>query len=517
MEKLNFRKQVPKNLAMNVLSFLINVFVGLWIIPYLVKHIGVAAYGLVPLAMFFSEYVSVIIQSLNAAINRFLLIALQKKDFYQANRIFNTSLVIMLVFAFLQAILMAFIVFDLSTFIDFPEALAYDAALLFLFTFLGFLLSLFRAVFATPLFAHNRLDLLRINDISQTLIRVGMIILLFSADEPLLRYVGIANFIASLLVFFQTFYFSRKLAPQIKIDLFLFDKGRVKELSNMGGWILVQQIGGLLFLKIDLYIVNKFIGANQAGEFAAVIQWNNLIRTMMAILSGVIAPIVMIYYARNEIDKLIDLSKIAVKLMGLVLAVSVGVLCALSEDILGLWLGESFKNLEGIMILSLVPLVINLAVLPLFTINVAYNRVKFPGIVTFVLGITNFAFALFLVVQTELGVYGVLIATAIILTLKNAVFTPIYAAKILEINSLTFITPLFSGLFGFGFVYLIALTGSTMLSIDSVIELIFILCMTVLISLPIIFIGIFSSEERKLILDFIPGKIKDKVNKLKTL
>jgi membrane protein EpsK len=74
MNPAKLHTQVTKNISMNMISFLVNIFIGLWTVPYLVKEIGIAAYGFVPLALMFAEYAGFIIQSLNASISRFLII-----------------------------------------------------------------------------------------------------------------------------------------------------------------------------------------------------------------------------------------------------------------------------------------------------------------------------------------------------------------------------------------------------------------------------------------------------------
>jgi len=438
VNNLNLKKQLPKNLIMNLLSFLTNTLIGLWIIPYLVKNIGVSAYGLVPLAMFFSAYINIIIQSLNSAINRFLLIAIQKDDTLEANRVFNTSLIIMLLFIALQSIIMSIVIINLSYIINIPIGLERDAFWLFLLTFIGFSISLLRGVFATTLFAYNRLDILRLIDIIQIISRALIIILLFSIDTPQLLYVGVANILASIIIFSLTLYHSRKINKNLKVNFTLFDTKYVKELSKMSIWVLINQIGSLLFLKMDLFVANKFLGTSMAGEYAIILQWNTLIRVFAGLLSGVITPITMIFYAKDKREDMIKMVKVAFKLMAIGMSIIIGEVTALAGDILSIWMGEEFRYLEYLMIFSLIPLIINLSVYPLFAIQTAYNRVKTPAIVTLILGVANFLLAIVLVKWTTLGLYGIVLASATILTLKNSIFTPIYASHLLKIPLLSF-------------------------------------------------------------------------------
>lgn len=497
MDNLDLKTQMPKNLVMNILSFIINILIGLWIIPYLVKHIGVAAYGLVPLAMFFAEYISIIIHSLNSAIGRFLLIALQRKDYNQANKIFNTSLVIILLLASFQLLIMMFLLSDISSFINIPNGLVNDAYWLFLFTFLGFSFSLFRGVFSTSIFAHNRLDIQRMIDIVYIIVRAVIIIFLFTSHEANLKYIGMASFFAALLAFVLTFYFSKKFAPELKIQFSSFDKNRVSELSKMGGWILVNQVGFLLFLKVDLYIINKFLGTLQAGEYSILIQWNNLLRTMASVFSGILTPVIMIYYARNEIDKLIDMLKKGVKFMGLFMVIPIGIVSALSGDILTVWMGEEFRYLENLMMLSLFPLVINLSILPLFAVNSAYNRVKIPAIVSLVLGILNAILVIFFVKYTDFGLYGVILVGAIVLTLKNAIFTPIYASYILKISKITFISSQSVSIVFFIFIFIITKLFNHFISSDNLSSLFITVCLSGIVCMIVFLLYMFNDKDMK--------------------
>ncbi len=91
MQNLNLSKQLPLNFIINIFSFALTLLIGLWLTPYLLKSLGIIAYGLIPLAMFFSQYISVILNAINISINRFLIISLQKNQDEEANQIFNTS------------------------------------------------------------------------------------------------------------------------------------------------------------------------------------------------------------------------------------------------------------------------------------------------------------------------------------------------------------------------------------------------------------------------------------------
>jgi len=97
--------QLPRNLAANIAYFLVNILIGVLLVPYFIDTLGVAAYGLIPLATSITGYVAIVVQSLNTAVTRFLTVDLQRGDYAAANKTFNTSLfgltAVILVVAFL--------------------------------------------------------------------------------------------------------------------------------------------------------------------------------------------------------------------------------------------------------------------------------------------------------------------------------------------------------------------------------------------------------------------------------
>lgn len=51
-----FKKQLPRNALIAALSFVTYSLPAVWLTPYLVRHLGVAAYGPLPLSSVFTQY-----------------------------------------------------------------------------------------------------------------------------------------------------------------------------------------------------------------------------------------------------------------------------------------------------------------------------------------------------------------------------------------------------------------------------------------------------------------------------
>jgi membrane protein EpsK len=206
----------------------------------------------------------------------------------------------------------------------------------------------------------------------------------------------------------------------------------------MGGWILINQIGALLFLSIDLVVVNKILGVEAGGQYGAVLMWSTLLRSFAGVVAAVFGPTIISLYAQQDTTGLVAYSRRAVKFVGLMIALPVGLVCGFARPLLRIWLGPSFEPLAPLMVLMCVHLCVNLAVLPLFNIQIAGNYVRLPGILTCVMGVGNLGLSLLLAGPFAFGMYGVAGAGAVMLTLKNLIFTPIYSAHVLGLGYRSF-------------------------------------------------------------------------------
>jgi membrane protein EpsK len=120
------------------------------------------------------------------------------------------------------------------------------------------------------------------------------------------------------------------------------------------------------------------------------------------------------------------------------MAVPIGLVCGLAEPLLATWLGPNFVNLANLMSLLTVHLSINLAILPLFSVQLATGKVKGPAIVTVGLGVANVALVIALAGPVGWGLYGVAAGGVITLSLKNLLYTPLHVAGILRQPRLSF-------------------------------------------------------------------------------
>jgi len=504
-----FSKQVPKNLLANILYFILNVIIGLFLVPYFIGSLGVASYALVPLATSITSYVNLVVQSLNTSVSRYLTIDLQKQEFEKASITFNTALFGTLGIILLMLPFVVLISYYSPSFFKIPTSQENAARILFLGVIGSFLLRAWGSNFGVSLFAYNRLDLQNLVNAVNIIVQTGLIVILFKLCSPNLVYIGLAYLIGAAAALILSIFFSRKINPHLKVNVKNFRRSKVDEIMSMGGWVIINEIGALLFLQIDLIVVNKLFGTAAGGEYSVVLTWSMMLRTVAGMLVGVLTPVIITYYAKERIDELISVSKSTVKLIGFAMALPIGYICGFAPQLLTLWVGPEFAKLSPLMILMLSHLVINLPVMPLFAINVAYNKIRVPGIVSLFTGIGNFFLAVTIPYLTGWNYYGVALAGAIVLTFKNAFFTPWYATKVLGISRNTFVNSMLPGVLSMTVTAVVSRLVANHFQISGLIPLLICGIALTIVYMYSIWTFIIESKERKIIETFLPFSRND--------
>ena len=128
------------------------------------------------------------------------------------------------------------------------------------------------------------------------------------------------------------------------------------------------------------------------------------------------------------------------------------------------------------------------------------------------MGIGNFFLAVMIPYLTGWNYYGVALAGAIMLTLKNAFFTPWYATKVLEISKTTFVNSMLPGVVAMIITTVVSNLISNYLQISGIISLfIYGIILTIIYLLVVWKFGL-KQLERQTAGSFIPIKIRSRLN-----
>jgi membrane protein EpsK len=416
----------------------ISLWLGFWFTPYLIHHLGKAQYGLVPLANTVISYMGVATAGISVAVSRFVTIALERDDLAKANRLFNTAQIGLWGISLALIVPVLLVSYFGDHLVRVPAGSENDVRWLFLFCGASFLFATATSAFEVSTFCRNRLDILGWFSIMSAFVRVGFVLLLFQIIAARLWQVGAGIALAALISGLGFVWTWRHLTPDLHIKFSDWDVTELRRLTATAGWVSVSQVGTILLIGIDLLVVNRIFGPVANTQYAVALQWSMMLRGIAITLSVLFAPKITALHACGNVDGLVNFSLRSVKFMGLLMALPIGLVSGLSRPLLQTWLGQDFVGIAPLMILLTLPLALNLAYLPLHQISLATNDVHIPGLVQIAAGALNLVLAVVLARYTPLGMYGVALAGGLVLSLRNLLFTPIYAARIIRVPDSTF-------------------------------------------------------------------------------
>lgn len=447
------------NVGSSLAYAVLNTGIMFWYIPFLLKHLGVAAYGMVPLTSAFVMFAAIVCEGVNGAIYRNLAIDLNRGDLSAAQKTFNSSVILTIVVSGLLLIPIVPLVWLFPQFFEVPPELEGATRFLIAAAFFSALAFIIGSPFDASSLITHRFDVRNVIRSAVAVSRVGIVALCFLVWPASLIHVGL-GWIASALVGLGGCVIAwRQLTPQLHLHLGAVDRLRFRPLLNFGAWSAVNTAGMLLLMQVDLLMVNALFGPTMTGRYGALLAFVVLIHTLTEVVVPIFNPAIMARYATNDFTGLRRLLESAVGLLALGLALPIGLLCGLGRPLLSLWLGPDFAELDVLLAVLVAHLAVNLAGRPLAYLLTAHNKVKQQGLITLALGVVNIVLAVTLALWAGWGVLGIAAATAIVWTLKNTLFLPVYAARVLGLAWWTFL-PRLAG--GAAAVLGVALAGGTL-------------------------------------------------------
>ncbi|MBQ2771091.1 MAG: lipopolysaccharide biosynthesis protein [Methanocorpusculum sp.] len=427
---IQFSKRFSANLITNVISLILSTLVGLLLIPYFIDTLGEAAYGLVPLATSITTYVTLLVDSLNAATGRYLMFDLRLAKVDEARVTFNTALVtIVACVLILLPVVLIVAVFSPHIF-NIGEVAANDVVILFALVFVSALLNMIKANFTLSLTSYNRLDLKNYVAIFQTILQIGLIVLFFTLSTPSLPYIGLAYFTAALASLLFATVLSRIFCKELTMGVRYVSKDRFKTLLSMTVWTLVKYSGVILRSNIGLVIANIVCGVIVGAEYAIIVMWQTLLVAIMGSLTSIFYPNVYTYCAKHDDKGLLSFLSLATRSTAVISGLIIGLLTVYSSELLTLWVGEEFAHLGFLAILLVFPILFRSSADNLNYVMIAKLKFRQNAVIYLLAGILTAVFSA--IGAYFFGMPGLIISGGLVMILVESWGIFVYTAYLMK-------------------------------------------------------------------------------------
>lgn len=443
-------------MAWSMLAVLVNSCMKLLLTPYVIRNIGVGAYGYVSLAVTFTSYIDIISVSLNAFAGRFISMAYHGGDLERANRYYSSTIMADLLLSAAALVPGALVIACLGPVLNVPDALTGDVRLLFAMMLLKYLLTIMRTAFDTAAFIADRLDLAEKKQSISCLIQAGVLFAACGILPPHVWYVGAAAAAAALYLLAANYRLCRRLTPKLSCTRGAWSFAAVKEIAAAGIWTSLNNLGNVLNSGLDLLITDLMLDAAALGGISVAKNLVLLCSVIVMKLSDAFRPRMLQLYAEKRMETFAGLCQTAIGIVGITCSFITGMFYICGYDFLALWLpGQDTEFLFKASMIVFLGDMAPAAVKPLYYVYTLTKRVKAPCMITLLMGSAN-VIAMYLLIRfTDLGPYAVILTTLAV-NLIHFMDAPLYSAHCLGIPLTSFYPAVLRHLLGMGCGFLAA-------------------------------------------------------------
>lgn len=502
------KRRVVINMTAQLLAFAVNMLLGFVLVPVIDAMIP-NAYGFTDIANKFVSAAQIIVSALNTMASRFITIRIHRDEKEEAGQYFSSVFFANLLMAVVFMIPALVVVVFAGRIFQIPESASVgDIQLLFLFIFLNFLISIVTSVFSVAAYSKDRLELSSVSTILGEVIRLAVLAVCYLFFRPYLFYVGCASVASTVIQAAANLMFTRKLLPDMHIRRRDFRWSKVWELVSLGAWNSVTRLGQLLLDGLNTTIANIMISSAAMNTISISNQVPTVISNLMGIVAGVFNPQMTIAYAKEDKKGLLEIIGSADRIMIFIISIPLAFMTVFGKSFFALWVKtQDPTELYILALLNVGTLFVSASIQVLYHVFLITKRVKLNSIVIVLSGALTVGIVFVLLKTTELGMYAIVGVSTVVGILRNLVFTPLYAAKCLQVKWYTFYGDIFMGVVSIGAVCLVALPFELFIRIDSWAKLFLVGIAAGILALLVNFFVILRKAERQMVLDMVKKKL----------
>ena len=404
--------QLKAGAALNYISIMLNMVVGLIYTPYMLRMLGQSEYGLYSLAASIIAYLTVLDLGFGNAIIRYTAKYRAEGKQKEQEEMFGMFFIL---YIGIGVIAMA-IGSALSLHVEhlFSRSMTgieveRTRIMLWLMTFnLAFTFPM--SVWGSIMTAYERFVFQRIISIIRSILNpIVMVLLLVMGYKAVAMVVVTTAFnVATLLI--NWWYCKNRL--KIKIRFAKFKWGLLKEVSIYSFWIFLNVIMDRIYWSTGQFVLGIYKGAVAIAVYAVAIQLQNMYMLFSTAISGVMLPKVtnMITNGANEewvSNLFIRMGRIQYIIIGFILSSFV----VFGKIFIRLWAGDNYTDAYYLCLIFFFPFTIDLIQNIGITILQARNQMRFRSILLTVTAICSLFLSIALV--KPFGYYGCAAATGI--------------------------------------------------------------------------------------------------------
>ncbi|MGN0169699.1 MAG: lipopolysaccharide biosynthesis protein [Lachnospiraceae bacterium] len=421
------------------IAFILNCGINLVLTPYITENVGTDAYGFVSLAKQFAQYAVIITTALNSFASRHIAVAYHKEKKSEANQFFSSTFFGDVILGSGILAIALFCIIFLEYLLNIPDNIVADIKILFLLVFINFWITTVFSVYGSASYIKNKLDAVGVFKGISYITEALVLVITYVLFPARVHYVGLGLIAASMVIALSNVWISKRYTPDLKITKENYSHNAVKRLVVDGIWTSVNSLGGLLNNGLDLIVCNLMLSSLAMGQLAIAKTIHSIFQSLFSLVSQAFQPMFLKSYADRNTKNLLQELKFSMKLSGMLANIGFAGFVALGIVYYKLWTpNQDIQLLYNLTVITILTSVPGGPMYPLYYIYTLTVKKKIPCFVTIIGGLCNVIGMYFLIKYTNLGVYVVVLTTAIVMAVINFITNPLYMAHVLNVPWYTF-------------------------------------------------------------------------------
>ncbi len=424
-------KRFAVNILMNWAAMAVGMVVPFFLTPFVLKHLGITAYGIWILAVSTVSYLGVLDMGLRSAVIRFVSKADAQDKPADASRAINAAVWVRILISAGVAVLSIALALVFPHLFKISPDMQRAAQITVLMCALGVAFTLVSGVFGAVLAATHRFDVLSSISAIQTLARAGGVIVILTSGHGLIT---LAYWEVTVVVLggLATVGIALKLFPPCRVRVSRPDMEILKMIWSYSFTTFIFIIAVQIITNTDNLVVGAFLSVGVVAFYSIGGSLMSYSSQVVSAVSTTFTPMASNMEARGQSEGLQRLLLRGTQAtLGIALPISLA-LALRGKTFIGLWVGPSYSQISGTVLqILIISQFFGIADSTAGSIMMAIDKHKPQAQWAVVEALLNLGLSIVLV--KTIGIYGVAWGTSIAMAFVHLSFWPRYVRKVLHI------------------------------------------------------------------------------------
>lgn len=432
---LNPAQSIFRNILSNYLGTFAGMAVAFILTPFLINHLGKAAFGIWVLVHSFRQYFQLLELGTNQAIMKLIseYAALNKKE--NIAEVINTSFVIFLL-AGIVSIILSFVLAHYGLiYFKIPSNYLSTSKQLVLIIGINISLLLLKRGLNASLAGYHRFDLINLITVIGELTTASITVILVRMGFGLIALAVLMVGINLLEVILLLYFLIRKYS--LSIGLSFVSREKIRTIFGFSLYTFVTDISTRIAWNIDVVVIGIFLPVSSITTYTIGVRLAGISEKLFNPIINTLLPLASTWDAQEQKHRLQQLMLEGTK-VSLLLSLPVAALLFLTgKSLISLWVGKEYLSSFSVLVVFLLIFVVSNMESTASQIQLGMRKLRFHTMVSIFSALANFLLSITLI--HFYGIIGVALGTLVPCLISNLLFSIPYTCYIIELPLRKFI------------------------------------------------------------------------------